>query len=160
MIKPADEDQSIVWELSYFEKEPYVEHGLDYFGGEIYDAKPATSFGHTMSEIIMAAVENRLTIEHFKEFPHHISKPRGTWRNWALACPCATRWCCVKAASASYSAACARTCEENGRSCVSAGIFARTSSALARSISSTTKPSPSPPSASTSPHGATMSEWP
>ncbi len=79
MVEPAEADAPIVWELSYFNKEPYVEtEGLDYFGGEKYDAKPVSSFSHTMSDVIMAGVNNDLAVEHFEEFPHHISN---TWWN-------------------------------------------------------------------------------
>jgi len=79
MVEPAEADEPIVWELSYFNKEPYVEsEGLDYYGGQTYDAKPATSFSHTLADIIMAGVNNGLAIEHFEEFPHHISN---TWWN-------------------------------------------------------------------------------
>lgn len=79
MIKPDDADAPIVWELSYFNKDPYVEtDGLDYFGGEQYDAKPVASFLHTMAEIITAGIGNGLDVEHFEEFPHHISN---TWWN-------------------------------------------------------------------------------
>jgi SAM-dependent methyltransferase len=74
MIKPGDADAPIVWELSYFNKEPYLETGgLDYYGGEKYDAKPAASFSHTMADIIMAGIDSGLAVEHFEEFPHHIS---------------------------------------------------------------------------------------
>lgn len=79
MIEPAEASASIVWELSYFNKEPYVETtGLDYFDGVKYKAKPTTSFSHTMAEIIMAGIGNGLEVEHFEEFPHHISN---TWWN-------------------------------------------------------------------------------
>lgn len=79
MVEPAEADAPIVWELSYFNKEPYVETGgLDYFGGEKYEAKPATSFSHTMAEVVMAGLDNGLAVEHFEEFPHHISN---TWWN-------------------------------------------------------------------------------
>lgn len=79
MIKPADEDEPIEWELSYFDKEPYVEtEGLDYYGDESYDAMPVTSFNQTMSEIIMAAITAGLQVEHFEEHEHHISN---TWWN-------------------------------------------------------------------------------
>jgi SAM-dependent methyltransferase len=79
MIEPADADAPIVWELSYFNKEPYVDtDGLDYYGDEKYDAKPATSFSHTMADIMMAGIDNGLAVEHFEEFPHHISN---TWWN-------------------------------------------------------------------------------
>ena len=74
MIKPSQEDEPIEWEISYFRSEPYVEiGGLDYYGGEDYDAKPASSFSHKMSDIIMAAVKTGVVIEHFEELPNHIS---------------------------------------------------------------------------------------
>ena len=51
--------------LSYFSDEPYVEtSGLDYYEGEKYDAKPAYSFQHTLSQIMMAAI-NRLAATAF-----------------------------------------------------------------------------------------------
>lgn len=79
MIKPAPADEPIVWELSYFDKNPYVEtEGLDYFGGEQYNAKPVTSYTHTMSEVIMACINCGMTLEHFEELPGHISN---TWWN-------------------------------------------------------------------------------
>ncbi|MBT3557771.1 MAG: class I SAM-dependent methyltransferase [Rhodospirillales bacterium] len=88
MIEPGKAGDPIVWELSYFDKEPYVEtNGLDYYSGEEYEAKPATSFTQTMSEIIMAGVNNGLAVEHFEEYPHHISN---TWYNveaWELDLP-------------------------------------------------------------------------
>ena len=41
MVEPAAADAPIVWELSYFHRQPYVETaGLDYFSGESYQAKP------------------------------------------------------------------------------------------------------------------------
>ncbi len=79
MVEPADASSSVDWDYSYFNKEPFVETtGLDYFGGTTYEARPATSFPHTMAEIIMAGVSNGLAVEHFEEFPHHISN---TWWN-------------------------------------------------------------------------------
>jgi len=79
MFEPGETGDPIVWELSYFNKEPYIDtDGLDYFGGEKYKAKPATSFSHTMADIIMGGVNNDFKVEHFEEFPHHISN---TWWN-------------------------------------------------------------------------------
>ena len=79
MFEPGEAGSPIVWELSYFNNAPYVDsNGLDYYGGEQYVAKPVTSFLHKMSEIIMAGVNNKLSVEHFEEFPHHISN---TWWN-------------------------------------------------------------------------------
>lgn len=74
MFYPGGPEDPVDWELSYFNKEPYVSlDGLDYYGGERYDAKAATSYMHTMAEIIMAGVTNGLAVEHFEEHPHHIS---------------------------------------------------------------------------------------
>ena len=79
IIEPAAAGAPIVWELSYFNNEPYVEtSGLDYYGGRAYDAKPVTSFQYTIAQVIMAGVNNGLVVEHFEEFSHHISN---TWWN-------------------------------------------------------------------------------
>ncbi|WP_093090526.1 class I SAM-dependent methyltransferase [Shimia aestuarii] len=79
MFEPGPPKGPIVWELSYFDKSPYLEKdGLDYYGGESYDAKPATSFSHTMAEIIMSGVKSGLRVEDFTEYPTHISN---TWYN-------------------------------------------------------------------------------
>lgn len=79
MVTPGKADDPVEWELSYFNKEPYVEtEGLDYFGGETYDAKPAISFTHKISDLLSAAIECGLSLEHFEELPHHISN---TWWN-------------------------------------------------------------------------------
>ena len=79
MIEPAEPDAPVVWEFSYFNKEPYVDtDGLDYYGGGTYVSKPLYSFPCTMAEIIMAGVKQRLSVEHFEEHPDHIS---GGWWN-------------------------------------------------------------------------------
>ena len=74
MIKPGPAGAALEWEVSYFSSEPYVStEGLDYYGGTDYGAKPATSFMHTMSSIVMAGLGAGFSVEHFEEFPHHIS---------------------------------------------------------------------------------------
>ena len=79
MIRPGNAGAPITWELSYFNTEPYVDtEGLDYYGGAEYDAKPATSFTHTMSAILMSALASGLELNYFREYPHHISC---TWWN-------------------------------------------------------------------------------
>jgi SAM-dependent methyltransferase len=79
MFEVGAAGEPLVWELSYFNKNPYVDSdGLDYLSGESYDAKPATSFSSTMSETIMAGVNTGMAVEHFEEFPHHISN---SWYN-------------------------------------------------------------------------------
>ncbi|MEM9583348.1 MAG: class I SAM-dependent methyltransferase [Pseudomonadota bacterium] len=74
MAKPGPADAPVEWELSYFRNEPYVDAGgLDYYGGEGYDATPNISFSHKLSDILMAGVKSDLTVEAFDELPHHIS---------------------------------------------------------------------------------------
>jgi SAM-dependent methyltransferase len=59
---------------SYFKKEPWKEtDGLDYYGGGTYDAKPAYSFQHTISDILMAGIDNGLTLRHMVELDFDIS---------------------------------------------------------------------------------------
>jgi hypothetical protein len=59
----------------YFKGEPYTEYGsLDYVGGQTYDSPHARySFVHKVSDILMALIENRITIEHFSEYEMDIS---------------------------------------------------------------------------------------
>ncbi|MGO1121261.1 class I SAM-dependent methyltransferase [Rhodovibrionaceae bacterium A322] len=78
MVTPGGPDDAVEWELSYFNTEPYVEYGLDYYGEQEYEAKPATSFQHKMSDIIMAGIHTGLSVEQFEELPGHISN---TWYN-------------------------------------------------------------------------------
>ncbi|SFK52572.1 class I SAM-dependent methyltransferase [Shimia haliotis] len=74
MLEPGQSDDPLIWELSYFREEPYIdEGGLDYYGGEHYDATPNVSFSHKTSDIVMAGINARLTLEYFEELPKHIS---------------------------------------------------------------------------------------
>ncbi len=59
----------------YFKSGPYVDYGgLDYVGGTIYASdKPQYWFVHKLSDIIMALVDNRISIEHFSEYETDIS---------------------------------------------------------------------------------------
>ncbi len=83
MFKVGEAGDPVEFELSYFEKAPYVEtDGLDYYGFERYDAKPATSFMHPTSEVITAGIGNGLQVERFEEFPDHISN---SWYNLEAA---------------------------------------------------------------------------
>ncbi|WP_299351494.1 class I SAM-dependent methyltransferase [uncultured Shimia sp.] len=79
MVKPGQVGDPFEWELSYFKTDPYVDaSGLDYYGGEAYDATPNVSFSHKLSDIFMAAIKGGLAVEHFEELPNHISN---TWWN-------------------------------------------------------------------------------
>lgn len=79
MVAPGKADDPVIWELSYFNREPYADKdGLDYYGENSYDAKLNYSFQHKMSDVITACIDNGLAIEHFEERPEHISN---TWYN-------------------------------------------------------------------------------
>ena len=79
MFEPGAADDPVKWELSYFHEAPYVDaSGLDYYGGETYDATPNVSFIHKLSDILMAGIKTGLAVEHFEELPTHISN---TWYN-------------------------------------------------------------------------------
>lgn len=74
MVEPGAADAPIEWELSYFRTDPYVDSsGLDYYGGEAYEATPNASFSHKMSDIIVAGVRAGMAVEQFEELPNHIS---------------------------------------------------------------------------------------
>lgn len=79
MFEPGAAEDPVEWELSYFLDAPYVDDsGLDYYGGETYDATPNVSFIHKLSDIFMAGIKTGLVVEHFEELPKHISN---TWYN-------------------------------------------------------------------------------
>lgn len=74
MFEPGQADHPVNWELSYFRDEAYIDtSGLDYFGGESYDATPNASFSHKMSDIVMGGIDSGLKLEFFEELPKHIS---------------------------------------------------------------------------------------
>ncbi|MCZ4281017.1 class I SAM-dependent methyltransferase [Kiloniella laminariae] len=59
---------------SYFRTEPWKEtDGLDYFNHENYDAKPCYSFQHKMDDILMAGINNGMSLKHIKEIDRDIS---------------------------------------------------------------------------------------
>lgn len=88
MLEPGQVDDPVNWELSYFRAEAYVdEGGLDYFGGEHYDATPNASFGHKMSDIVMGGINAGLTIEFFDELPKHISHAWWNVENAGIGVP-------------------------------------------------------------------------
>ncbi len=59
----------------YFTSEPYVDYGgLDYVGGSQYTSTiPQYWFVHTLSDIMMGLIENRIAIERFYEYATHVS---------------------------------------------------------------------------------------
>ncbi|MGI9482579.1 MAG: class I SAM-dependent methyltransferase [Hyphomicrobiales bacterium] len=79
MIEPGDAGDPVEIGHSYFKKEPFIDtDGLDYYGGSTYESKPLYSFIHKFSDIIMAGIHSKLTVEHMEELPGHISN---TWYN-------------------------------------------------------------------------------
>lgn len=75
MYEEAEGDAPSFLAYSYFKEEPYVEtRGLDYYGGTKYDGKPAYSFHHTLSEIVMAAIGAGLTLRHLAELDFNIGE--------------------------------------------------------------------------------------
>ena len=58
---------------SYFRRAPYrSDHGLDYWAGKDYDAKPCYWHFHKMSDVIMGLLRAGFALEDFEEFPHNI----------------------------------------------------------------------------------------
>jgi ubiquinone/menaquinone biosynthesis C-methylase UbiE len=59
----------------YFKAEPYVEYGgLDYVGKSQYTStKPQYWFVHKLSDILMALIDNQVSIQHFSEYEFDIS---------------------------------------------------------------------------------------
>ena len=72
---PAD---PVEFRYSYFQKHPFAEAGLDYYGGEEYDAATNYSYQHTIGDIINASIAAGFEILRFDERPEHISN---TWYN-------------------------------------------------------------------------------
>ncbi len=78
MWDPFDDADPPLWKHSYFKREPWIDtDGLDYFDGVSYESKPLYTFQHTLSEILMACIDNRLAIESFAEFSHDLSPSYG-----------------------------------------------------------------------------------
>lgn len=79
MFEPGQAGDPVNWELSYFHEDAYIDDsGLDYYGGESYEATPNASFSHKMSDIVMGGLKAGLALEYFEELPQHISN---TWYN-------------------------------------------------------------------------------
>lgn len=78
MVEPGGPDAPVDWRYSYFQKHPFVEEGLDYYGETDYEAAPNYSYQHTMGDTINAAIGAGFEVLRFDEFPDHISN---TWYN-------------------------------------------------------------------------------
>lgn len=70
----AGNDSSYI-AYSYFKEDPWVETtGLDYYEGTQYESKPHFSFQHTLSDIMMAAIDAGFELRHFAELDFNISE--------------------------------------------------------------------------------------
>lgn len=78
MVEPGGPDDPVEFRYSYFQKHPFAEAGLDYYGGEEYAAATHYSYQHTIGDIINASVAAGFEIRRFDERPEHISN---TWYN-------------------------------------------------------------------------------
>lgn len=79
MMETGGKDDPVRFEVSYFDETAYVDaSGLDYYGGETYDATPNNSFIHKISDVIMAGLGAGMAVQHFEELPDHISN---AWYN-------------------------------------------------------------------------------
>lgn len=73
MFEEDDRDPMMVVRNSYFKTTPFVEvDGLDYYSHEQYEAKPAYSFVHKLSDTITACLNHGLAIRAFTEYDHDI----------------------------------------------------------------------------------------
>lgn len=77
LLPNDDIDQSDVLRIiePYFKSEPYVDYGgMDYVGQSHYETqKPQYWFVHTVSDILMALIDNQISIQHFSEYNVDIS---------------------------------------------------------------------------------------
>lgn len=79
MVEPGKADDPVAWNYSYFRTEPRMyDEGLDYFGGSTYESEPMYEIQHTLGDVLSAGLKAGLGLEHFREYPHHISN---TWYN-------------------------------------------------------------------------------
>jgi ubiquinone/menaquinone biosynthesis C-methylase UbiE len=61
-------------QYSYFDNQTWKETtGLDYYGGEEYESAPNFSFMHRLDQILMAGINNGLSLRSFKELDYDIS---------------------------------------------------------------------------------------
>lgn len=78
MVEPGGPDDPVDWRYSYFQKDPFAEEGLDYYGETEYPAATHYAYQHTMGDIINAAIASGFEILRFDERPDHISN---SWYN-------------------------------------------------------------------------------
>ncbi len=68
VISLEPKTRQLRFNTSYFAENPKVwDSGLDYFGGQEYEATPCYRFLHKISDVIMAASRNSFVIERFDE---------------------------------------------------------------------------------------------
>ncbi len=74
MYEPDSDGGDSTVEHSYFDQKIWKEtRGLDYYGGQAYEARPSYSFMHRLDEILMAGINSGLNLTSFKELDYDIS---------------------------------------------------------------------------------------
>jgi len=74
MYEPNPETGESSPEYSYFSRKTWKDtSGLDYYGGEEYEAEPCYSFMHRLDEVLMAGLNAGLKLTSFKELDYDIS---------------------------------------------------------------------------------------
>jgi SAM-dependent methyltransferase len=70
----TQKENPIVPKYSYFKNDPFIEEeGYDYYDKEAKIESRTYSFQHTLEEIFMTSIKNKLQIQEYKEYPHDIS---------------------------------------------------------------------------------------
>lgn len=78
MIEPGGPDDPVEWRYSYFQKDPFAEEGLDYYGETRYAAATHYAYQHTLGDIINASIGAGFEVLRLEEGPEHISN---AWYN-------------------------------------------------------------------------------
>jgi SAM-dependent methyltransferase len=74
VFDPAPEGDAFLFNYPYFMEGPIKEtHGLDYWTGKPYAARPNFAFQHTLGSILQGLIDRSFRLEHFAEHPHDIS---------------------------------------------------------------------------------------
>jgi SAM-dependent methyltransferase len=70
----SQSENPIIPKYNYFDKDPFVEEeGYDYYDKEALISSKTYVFQHTLEEIFMTSIKNKLQIQDYKEYQHDIS---------------------------------------------------------------------------------------
>lgn len=74
MYEPGKQGAPSTLEWSYFKRTPWRDtEGLDYYGHQDYDGKPAYSFMFRIEDVLMGGLDAGLVLRHFREIDFDIS---------------------------------------------------------------------------------------